>query len=311
MLLSVEAFAKERGLRGSRATEWMPSGGDEAVGAEAAQSFEDDAELCSPSIPKPLPESLRAGLAANLATVKGKLARGDQLPPKLMAVVKPPDGGLPAPPEDMAAFYETLADAPEAYGVESVTDAIAVRHAVQANKTVLVMYPQEVELARLLWAEAVEVAISSEAWVEAAAVALKGLQGDGKRLGVHLFVDTGMARTGAAPDDAAQIVAAVLRHSDVLELRGIMSHFCCTRGQWSYEWYGESSKRRLDASKLHQQQKQRVQAVFQNLSAQVASHRAASPSALSHRLLRHAAASDNVELGESEIFLTWLELECP
>ena len=54
---------------------------------------------------------------------------------------------LPAPPEVMAKYYESLPSPPDAYGVSSAADAIAIRRAVP-NKQIVILYPVEAELVR-------------------------------------------------------------------------------------------------------------------------------------------------------------------
>lgn len=51
----------------------------------------------------------------------------------------------------------------------------------------------------------------------------------GRRLGVHLKVDTGMGRLGVRPE-AALRVAAAIRAEPRLELRGLMTHFASSAG---------------------------------------------------------------------------------
>jgi len=257
-------------------------------------------------------------LEANLAAVRRQISRPTAPFIRLMAVLKPSlEGRLPAAPEAIAAFYETLGDsAPDAYSVASVPDAIAVRGSVPW-KPVLVLYPIEFELVRLILAENIEVAISSEAWVHAAAATLGGAF-FGRRLGVHIFVDTGHARTGAAPDDAKYILEAVLRHSHVFEVRGLMSHFCCNRrrdGPGAFELVqallGATCTRHLEpgwreatlreeAMRVHRLQKRRVASVFESLSLQLAKYHAEGP--WPHTALRHVASGNAVGNGETEIF---------
>lgn len=51
----------------------------------------------------------------------------------------------------------------------------------------------------------------------------------GRRLGVHLKVDTGMARLGVRPDAVLRVAAAVL-NEPFLDLRGLMTHFAAAGG---------------------------------------------------------------------------------
>lgn len=259
------------------------------------------AELCAPSnnSAAPVPKTARATLTANLMDAQKRLSQHPK-PVKLMAVLKNTEYHLQAAPEAMAQFYEGLSVPPDAYAVAHLADAIAVRRAVP-GKPILVLYPVEAELGRLLWAEKIDVAISNEAWVEAVATALINLPRT-HRLGVHLFVDTGNARAGAAPQDAGNILAAVLRHSEVLELRGVMSHFCCDIRRDRNEHGRRNGNGRDEDDPVHTAQKQRIASLFAAVEAQLAEHYKSMPSMPRHVVQRHVATSNAVMNEEFEVF---------
>eukprot|EP00927_Polykrikos_kofoidii_P073748 TRINITY_DN69768_c0_g1_i1.p1 TRINITY_DN69768_c0_g1~~TRINITY_DN69768_c0_g1_i1.p1 ORF type:complete len:484 (+),score=68.99 TRINITY_DN69768_c0_g1_i1:109-1452(+) len=242
---------------------------------------------------------------------------------------------------------ETFRAPPEEYAVTGVTDALAVRDVLPENRPLLILYPHEAELAPLLTRCVIDVAISSVAWVEAAAAFLRrgftvdtavarpearlprGCRQDmqmssQRRLGVHLFVDTGHARAGATPAQSRGILAAVLRHEDLFEVRGFMSHFCCdllapkssvgTHGPIDIlrkaglrlrRGWSEADLRR-EAAHVHDLQKKRVDEVFAQLSAQLEEHRrhiiASGLNATEHRASRHVAASSALLNGETDVF---------
>jgi len=72
----------------------------------------------------------------------------------------------------------------------------------------------------------IEVGVHSESRVRKLAAQARRR---GQRLGVHLKVDTGMARLGVRPE-AALRVAGAIQDEDGLELRGLMTHYAAPDG---------------------------------------------------------------------------------
>lgn len=256
-----------------------------------------------------------AALYRNLRSVQRRV--GPSV--RIMAVLKQSiEYTLPAAPAVLARYYESLPRPPAAYGLACVADALAVRGVVP-QKLILVLYPVEVELVPILWAKGIDVAISSVSWVRRAAEALRQLHGHnscGRRLGVHVFVDTGHARSGASPRDALSILASVLRHGEWLEARGAMSQFCCNLrmdgppardimrlwgiGDLGSAWPEERLQR--EALRMHALQKQRVAAVFDRLDARLGRHAMREPSGSRPRMIRHVASSNAVANAEAETY---------
>lgn len=273
-----------------------------------------------------MPHQAAEVLLSNLRAVSSRLvntSRGHARVRMLAVLKHSSEHWLPASPESIAALYEDHAlNAPDAYGAASIGDALAIRR-VAAGKPTLLLYPVEVAFAPILLAAGVDVAISDALWVATAADLLRS-EAKNARLGIHLFVDTGHARSGVPLHQAMNILEAVLHHSDVLELRGIMSHFCCGMRHdgpsiselawWFLRGSGRSlapgwpeERLRAEASRVHALQKQRIAAAFATLSARAATHHATARSSLSAPLL-HAGASAAVANGESEIFFDMVRI---
>ena len=108
----------------------------------------------------------------------------------------------------------------DAFGVANLAEARAIR-SVGRGWPVLMLgacIPGEVETCVK---EGVMPTISSVGEVAAFAAAARKLR---RSVDVHLKVDTGMGRLGAAPDEALAVAQEILRH-DALKLHGLYTHF--------------------------------------------------------------------------------------
>jgi alanine racemase len=108
--------------------------------------------------------------------------------------------------------------------VATLHDGIALRRA-GVRLPILVLFHVPASQALLLAQLALQPAAVSEAWVREADAALRPSRA---RLGVHLWIDTGLGREGVAPGDALPLARAIAR-SARLDLVGLATHLCCAR----------------------------------------------------------------------------------
>jgi alanine racemase len=135
---------------------------------------------------------------------------------KIMAVVKADAYGHGL--KQIAALL--MQGGADAFGVANLAEARAIR-SVGRGWPVLMLgacIPGEVETCVK---EGVIPTISSVGEVAAFAAAARKLR---RSVDVHLKVDTGMGRLGAAPDEALAVAQEILRH-DALKLHGLYTHF--------------------------------------------------------------------------------------
>lgn len=110
-------------------------------------------------------------------------------------------------------------------GVGDSGEALQLREAGIATPLLVLGTVIDAEVADLLRHD-VEVGVHSESRVrKLGAQARRG----GRRLGVHLKVDTGMARLGVRPEAALRVARAILEEPG-LELRGLMTHYAAPNG---------------------------------------------------------------------------------
>ncbi len=169
------------------------------------------------------PASARRGLRAAWADVDldaiahnaGVLA-GLAAPAALCAVVKADGYGHGAVPVARAA----LAGGARWLGVALVEEGLELREAGIDAPVLLLSQPAPEAMADVV-AGGLTPTLDTTTGVEAAAHAADAA---GRRLRVHLKVDTGMHRVGAAPADAVGLASAVAA-SDALDLEGVFTHF--------------------------------------------------------------------------------------
>ena len=108
--------------------------------------------------------------------------------------------------------------------VATLHDGVALRRA-GVRLPIVILFHVPASQALLLARFELQPAAVSEAWVREADAALRASRA---RLGVHLWIDTGLGREGVAPGDALPLARAIAR-SARLDLVGIATHLCCAR----------------------------------------------------------------------------------
>jgi len=103
-----------------------------------------------------------------------------------------------------------------------------------------VLYPVALKYVTELAFADVSVVAPGTWWVQQALAKLKA-HGKVPKLGVHLFVDTGMGRDGVMPDSAPELASIIQKSAAHLHMRGVMSHLCCTSYITSAKRHGNSS----------------------------------------------------------------------
>ncbi|MEE9276213.1 MAG: alanine racemase [bacterium] len=155
-------------------------------------------------------------LSENLAAVRGRLGPGRET----LAVVKAEAYGHGAP-EAAEAF---LRGGARLLGVATVEEAAALRafskEGPLARASILVMSGAAPAEAPRIAAFDLEAAVWDIAQVEALSAAARAA---GRRLRLHLKVDSGMGRLGAAPAEAADFLRAAAAMEGI-EVAGLMSH---------------------------------------------------------------------------------------
>lgn len=175
---------------------------------------------------------LRIDLAAVTANVRTIRARTSG---EVMAVVKADGFGHGTAGVASAA----LAGGATRLGVTSVREALDLRRSGFPERVLSWLNPVDADFARAA-AHGIELAVPSSAHL--AAIARAGL-----RARVHLHLDTGMARDGAAPEEWAGLCAAARRAelAGMIEVVGVMGHLPCAaepghpaneRGRSRFEW---------------------------------------------------------------------------
>ena len=159
-----------------------------------------------------------ARLRANLEAVGAHLraARGGSRPPRICLAVKANAYGHGAVPVALAALHAGVS----AFGVATVDEGVQLREAGVEAPILLFSLPLPEEAPAIVAAGLTplcgDAAMGRDLARAAAAV--------GRTVDVHLKIDTGMARIGCRPDQAAT-VAEQLRGMAGLRLTGLCTHF--------------------------------------------------------------------------------------
>jgi alanine racemase len=159
-------------------------------------------------------EVSQARLRANVAVLRAAAGVGAEL----LAVIKADGYGHGA--ELVAPL---LIDAGVTWlGVGDIDEGARVRRALGAREArILVMCGPEPDDAGAI----VEHRLTPVVWTPAQIAALKpAAERAGTRVAVHLEIDSGMARQGAAPGPELAAFLAALQHSKRLDLEGVFSH---------------------------------------------------------------------------------------
>jgi alanine racemase len=109
---------------------------------------------------------------------------------------------------------------PDYFFVPHLDDAIALREAGVTSK-IAILYTSQIEDVPQMLHHDIEAAAVDVAWVKAADEAAAGAGGT---LGVHLWIDTGMGREGAVPEQVLPLAQAV-EDAEHLKLAGIATDF--------------------------------------------------------------------------------------
>jgi alanine racemase len=139
-------------------------------------------------------------------------------PAQVLAVVKADGYGHGAVPIARAAL-----DAGAAWlGVALVEEGVELRDA-GIDAPILVLSEPSPDAAPTVVEHQLTSVVYTAGGIDALAKAAAG-RGGGERPGVHLKIDTGMHRVGAAPDQAVELARRV-DQSDELVLEGVLTHF--------------------------------------------------------------------------------------
>lgn len=151
-----------------------------------------------------------ADIAANIATIRNKLADGT----RIMIMVKALAYGTDE--IRMAKFLETCGV--DILGVSYVDEGVVLKRA-GVNQSIFVINAAVYEAAKVVkWN--LEIGVSDKALIEAVASAASA---QNKKIKVHLHVDTGMSRFGCRPEDVLEL-AKLIMDCPSLEFEGIMTH---------------------------------------------------------------------------------------
>ncbi len=142
-------------------------------------------------------------------------------PGALMAVVKADGFGHGA----VAVARTALVHGASWLGVTSIAEALALRAADVRAPVLSWLNPVDADVAAAVGAD-VDLAMPSLAHLEAVT---RAALGPGRAARVHLHLDTGMARDGAAPEDWPALCRAARRaeRSGLLRVVGVMGHLGC------------------------------------------------------------------------------------
>ena len=144
--------------------------------------------------------------------------------PGVLAVVKADGYGL-----GMVPVAQAMADLVRAFAVANVTEAAALREA-GISQPVYVLGPALPSEWAAVAAGGFCPAVSSLEEVSGYAAEAARVQ---RVLAVHVVIDTGMGRIGALPEDAEEVLLAVLGNPH-LELDSVASHYPCADGDEAY-----------------------------------------------------------------------------
>lgn len=153
-------------------------------------------------------------IKSNIEQLRRKLSRNTHL----MVMVK----ALAYGTDDvrMAKFLATCGI--DALGVSYVDEGVALKRAC-VQQAIFVINAALYEAAKVVkWQ--LDVGVSDTEMIEALA---QEAQKQGKRINVHLHVDTGMCRLGCRPENALKLARQIVNTSE-LQLTGIMTHFACS-----------------------------------------------------------------------------------
>lgn len=106
--------------------------------------------------------------------------------------------------------------------IPRLQDGIALRRA-GVTKPIIVMYLTEAAQVPQLLHYDLQPAAYSLQWIKEAG---RRLARSGRKLKVHLWIDTGISREGVLPQNALALARAV-EASPLMKLQGIATHFCC------------------------------------------------------------------------------------
>lgn len=154
-----------------------------------------------------------AAIASNLAVIRTKLAAGT----RIMVMVKALAYGTDE--VRMAKFLHTCGI--DILGVSYVDEGVALKRS-GVTQDIFVINAAYYEAAKVVkWG--LEIGVSDLPMIEAVALEAKR---QGKRIKVHVHVDTGMSRFGCRPEDALSLAKAACSYPE-LELEGLMTHLAC------------------------------------------------------------------------------------
>lgn len=154
-----------------------------------------------------------AAVEANITTIRKALHPNT----RMMVMVKAFAYGM----DDvrMAKFLESCGI--DILGVSYVDEGITLKRA-GINQAIFTVNAAPYEAAKVVkWG--LEVGVSDAGLIEALA---EEASHQGKRVKLHLHVNTGMGRFGCQPDEAVTL-AQIIQNSPHLELEGVMTHFAC------------------------------------------------------------------------------------
>ncbi len=147
-------------------------------------------------------------------------ALANLLPPevKKMAVVKADAYGHGAVP-----VAKALEDRADYFGVACLQEARELRKAGITKPILILSYTSPALYGELVELELTDTLFNVEEAQALSAVALSL----GKKVKVHLAVDTGMGRIGITPDERGARLAAKIAAMEGLDLEGVFSHYAC------------------------------------------------------------------------------------
>lgn len=193
-----------------------------------------DGPAATPSADAPWATVDLAALRHNLALLRAKAAPDGATGPRVMAAVKADAYG-----HGLVPVARGLRDAgADAFGVATAEEALALRDA-GVDGEVLLFAPVRRRIPELV---AADVALTVAASDDLRAIEAAGPPG---RARVHLKVDTGMGRLGAAPSDARALARATAR-SRAAALAGVWTHLASADEPDALAGDGRTS-RQLDA----------------------------------------------------------------
>ena len=167
-------------------------------------------------------EISRESLLRNLALLRSRLQRGT----RVMAVVKADCYGHGVP----LCVGPMIEAGVEVFGIATINEANDLRTLGYGGRIALLTTPYESEREEIVRL-GIEPLVSDRETVEWLG---RSAAAEGRTLRAHLYVDTGMTRNGAWPEDVARLAEAIAT-SDGLHLQGYASHFARSEdGERSY-----------------------------------------------------------------------------